>query len=296
MCFVVHPVCLPSALGSIHALPLITVSAMSYSRCFSTLGCPELSLEAVLALAAKHRIPLVEVRSLGGTVDLAAHFAAHYGTPARLAAQLADAGVRIVAFDASLRLIGGTAGERDPLDELAALARWAEALGVRWLRVFDGGRDLTTSELQVAGATLRWWRELRAARGWQVDLMVETHDSLLTAAAIARFRAAFPDTAILWDAHHTWRKGGEDPVATWRAIRSGVVHVHVKDSVGQPSARHPFTYVLPGDGEFPVSPLLAALQADGFDGPVSLEWEKRWHPYLPPLDAALTVAAARHWW
>jgi sugar phosphate isomerase/epimerase len=269
---------------------------MSYARCFSTLGCPEFSLEAVLALAAKHRIPLVEVRALAGTVDLAAHFAAHYGTPARLAAQLADAGVRIVALDASPRLMGGADAERDPLDEIVALAPWAEALGVRWLRVFDGGRALATSELEAAAATLRWWRDLRAAHRWQVDLMVETHDSLLTAASISRFRAALPETAILWDAHHTWRKGGEDPVATWRAIRSGVVHVHVKDSVGQPSARHPFTYVLPGDGEFPVSPLLAALRADRFGGPVSLEWEKRWHPYLPSLDAALTVAAARHWW
>jgi sugar phosphate isomerase/epimerase len=121
--------------------------------------------------------------------------------------------------------------------------------------------------------------------------MVETHDSLLTAAAIARFQAAAPATAILWDAHHTWRKGGEDPLVTWRAIHSGVVHVHVKDSIGVPSARHPFTYVLPGDGEFPAAPLLATLQADGFAGPVSLEWEKQWHPYLPSLDTALTVAA-----
>lgn len=266
---------------------------MSLVRCFSTLGCPEFSLEAVLALAAKHRIPLVEVRSLAGTVDLAAHFSAHYDTPARLATQLTDAKARIVALDASLRLIGGTTGERD---QLVALAPWADALGVRWLRVFDGGRDLATSELEAAGAMLRWWRDLRAARGWRVELMVETHDSLLTAAAVARFRAALPDTAILWDAHHTWRKGGEDPVTTWRAIRSGVVHVHLKDSVGEPSARHPFTYVLPGDGEFPVSPLLAALRADGFDGAVSLEWERMWHPYLPSLDAALTVAAARGWW
>jgi sugar phosphate isomerase/epimerase len=266
---------------------------MSLVRCFSTLGCPELPLEAVLALAAKHRIPQVELRSLGGTLDLAAYFAAQPGTPERLAASVVDAGVRIVAFDASLRLIGGTGGERD---QLTALAPWADALGVRWLRVFDGGRDLATSELEAAGATLRWWRETRAARSWRVELMVETHDSLVTAAAIDRFRTALPGTPILWDAHHTWRKGGEDPVATWRAIRSGVVHVHVKDSVGEPSARHPFTYVLPGDGEFPVSPLLAALRADGFPGPVSLEWERMWHPYLPSLDAALTVAAARGWW
>jgi len=266
---------------------------MSYVRCFSSLGCPELSLEGALALATKHRVPQVELRALEGSVDLPAYFSARFGTPARLAAHVAASGVRIVAFDASLRLVGGTEADRT---QLAALAPWAEALGVRWLRVFDGGKAMTADELTAAAPTLQWWRELRAARGWWVDLMVETHDSLLTAAAIARFQAAAPDTAILWDAHHTWRKGGEDPVATWWAIRSSVVHVHVKDSVGVPSARHPFTYVLPGDGEFPAAPLFEALRSDGFDGPVSLEWEKYWHPYLPSLDAALTVAAARRWW
>ena len=75
-----------------------------------------------------------------------------------------------------------------------------------------------------------------------------------------------------------------------------MVHVHVKDSVGIPSARHPFTYVLPGDGGFPIAPVLAALRADHFAGAVSLEWEKQWHPYLPSLDEALTTAAARGWW
>jgi sugar phosphate isomerase/epimerase len=85
-------------------------------------------------------------------------------------------------------------------------------------------------------------------------------------------------------------------VVTWRAIRGHVVHVHVKDSVSVPSARHPFSYVLPGEGEFPMTPLKAELRAANFSGPVSLEWERMWHPYLPPLDEALTVAAARGWW
>lgn len=126
--------------------------------------------------------------------------------------------------------------------------------------------------------------------------MVETHDSLFTAAAIRRFLAAAPGTGILWDSHHTWKKGGEDPVLTWRAIRESVVHVHVKDSVSAPSARHPFTYVRPGEGEFPMAPLVAALRMDGFAGPVSLEWELMWHPYLAPLDEALASARARAWW
>ena len=117
-----------------------------------------------------------------------------------------------------------------------------------------------------------------------------------TAAAIGRLLAVVPEAAILWDAHHTWKKGGEDPLVTWRAIRASVVHVHVKDSVSVPSARHPFTYVLPGAGEFPMAPLRAELRAAGFAGPVSLEWERLWHPYLPSLDAALTAATHNRWW
>jgi sugar phosphate isomerase/epimerase len=83
---------------------------------------------------------------------------------------------------------------------------------------------------------------------------------------------------------------------TWAAIRDLVVHVHVKDSIDMPSAKHSWTYVLPGTGRFPIAPLLAALRADAFAGPVSLEWERLWHPYLPTLDAALTAAKQNRWW
>ena len=38
-----------------------------------------------------------------------------------------------------------------------------------------------------------------------------------------------------------------------------------------------------------------ALAAE-FTGCVSLEWEKLWHPYLAPLDDALTAAKKRNWW
>ena len=273
-------------------IPVITRPML---RCLSTLGCAEATLAEALALAAKHGIAAVELRALAGTVELPAYFAAQFGTPEALAEKLRAGGapVRIVAFNASLRLVGATAAERE---QLVALAPWAEALGVRWLRVFDGGKHADAAELAAAVETVRWWQQLRAERGWRADLMVETHYTLTTAVAIRRFLTALPGTAILWDAHHTWRKGGEDPVATWRAIRERVVHVHVKDSIDAPSVRHPFTYVLPGDGGFPIAPLLAALRADGFAGPVSLEWEKMWHPYLPSLEDALRAATERGWW
>jgi sugar phosphate isomerase/epimerase len=198
-----------------------------------------------------------------------------------------------VALQGSLRLVGSTLEDRA---QLAALAPWAEAIGVRWLRVFDGGKNGDAAELAAAAETLRWWGDLRTSHGWRTNVMVETHDSLFTAERIQRFVAVVPEIALLWDAHHTWRKGVEDPLATWTAVGDRVVHVHVKDSIDLASARHPFTYVLPGDGEFPIARTLTALRADRYEGAVSLEWEKAWHPYLPSLGEALTVARARKWW
>lgn len=263
---------------------------MSYQRAFSSLGCPELSLDETLALAARHGLTAVELRTLGGTTDLPALFAREFGSPAALAAHVARQPVRIVALDTSFRL-----ADHKPGDWAAFLTfvSWAEALGVRWLRVFDGGKP--GESLQPMRASWETWQTHRAAAKLSVDVMIETHDSLFTAAAIGEFVARAPGAKILWDTHHTWKKGGEDPVTTWRAIRPHVVHVHVKDSISAPSARHPFTYVLPGDGEFPMAPVREVLARE-FAGVVSLEWEKQWHPYLAPVDDALRVAAERKWW
>jgi sugar phosphate isomerase/epimerase len=263
-------------------------------RCaFSSLGCPEFTLDAAFALAKKYRLDGFELRALGGTIDLPGYLAAQFGSPAALAEKLGEAAGKILAFDTSLKLIGSTPAEREKFLEFLP---WAEALGVPRLRVFDGGSVLSDDALAEAAETVRWWQALRRERGWQVDLMVETHDSLCDSAAIQRFALAVPACAVLWDSHHTWLKGGEDPLVTWPAIRDLVVHVHVKDSVAVPSAKHHWTYVLPGAGRFPIAPLLAALRADEFAGPVSLEWERMWHPYLPSLDEALTAAAKNRWW
>jgi sugar phosphate isomerase/epimerase len=268
------------------------VSGMAYTQAFSTLGCPDFTLEETLALAERHRVGAVELRALGGSMELPAYLKKQYGTPAALAEKLRGQRVNIVSFGTSWHITDAAAAEREKFLEFVP---WAEALGVHWLRIFDSDKELDAGEFAQAVETMKWWREQRAAGGWRTDVMIETHGSMTTTGTIQRFLAAVPGTAILWDTHHTWKKGGEDPLATWRAIRASVVHVHIKDSISVPSARHPFTYVLPGDGEFPMTPLAAVLR-DEFTGAVSLEWEKAWHPSLPLLDEALRVAAARAWW
>jgi sugar phosphate isomerase/epimerase len=265
-------------------------------RAFSTLGCPDADLRFAFQIAERHHLDGIELRALGDTTNLPAYFASEYGGPEAFGTAMRSAPVRIAAIDTSFHLADAKTSDRE---QFLAFLPWAEAAGVRWLRVFDGGTKLSErAAIAAAAEAVLWWREARADGGFTADIMVETHHRLLTSSAVKRFIAAAPETVILWDAHHTWRQGGENPVATWKAIGRHVVHVHVNDSVsveGKAQAQ-PYKFVLPGTGEFPMAALREAFAADNFSGTVSLEWEKLWHPDLPSVDDALRAATEHAWW
>jgi sugar phosphate isomerase/epimerase len=269
------------------------MSTPMMQRAFSTIGCPELSLDEVLALACRHRMDQVELRALSGTVDLPAHFTATLGQPDALAARVRTSGLAIASLDTSFRLVTGSAKDRE---KLLHFIPWAEAARVPHLRVFDGGSQGDAADLDGARANLAWWREARRKGGWAVELAIETHDAFSNPDALARLLQAEPDCVILWDAHHTWRKGGEHPVETWRRLLGRTRHIHVKDSLPLPGDRLPYSYVMPGAGNFPMAALVEALNAAGYAGVLSLEWERLWHGELPDLEAALNHAEARSWW
>jgi sugar phosphate isomerase/epimerase len=265
---------------------------MPIHRAISTLGCPAFSLDEALALAGRFQIDALELRALSGSLDLPAVLEQTHGTPDAWAASLRAGSVRIHCLNTSLALTKAGDAQR------AAFLRhlpWAEALGGLSLRVFDGMAGDPAGRA-AALETIRWWRDMRAANGWNSELVVETHDTLLTGAAILDFAGATGGARILWDTHHTWRKGGELPAVTWRAIAGFVSHLHVKDSAGRAGGNDPYAYVPPGEGEFPMSDLLAVLRADGYTGVITLEWERLWHPSLPSLEAALEFAMRNRWW
>jgi sugar phosphate isomerase/epimerase len=273
---------------------MTVTTSRTFTRAFSTLGCAELRLEDTLALAARHRVSSVELRAMDGTIDLTERLESRFARHQDFADLVKSGTVRICSLDTSLRLSENTGADRDAL---LRFVPWAEAAGIRRLRVFDGPGADQEPGFGRALDTLAWWRDLRAAEGWQVDLMVETHSSLIRTPLILRFLQSAPQgTAILWDSHHTWRIGGEAPVDTWRAIGKHVVHIHVKDSVSKPDGHNAYTYVPCGQGEFPMTRLLDALSRDGYAGVVSLEWERLWHPGIPTLEESLSSATVSNWW
>jgi sugar phosphate isomerase/epimerase len=125
---------------------------------------------------------------------------------------------------------------------------------------------------------------------------LETHDSHPQGADIAAIlqRVDGPVGAV-WDIMHPWRTG-ESLDETWRWLSPWLSRgaVQVKDANLPADA----TPVLIGDGTLPVDAFAALLTANGYDGPICLEWEKKWHPAAADLPLALASTTAwfqRHW-
>jgi sugar phosphate isomerase/epimerase len=229
-------------------------------------------------------------------LDLPVWAAATGWKPARAAALLAQSQVKFCVAGSSFKLVGNDEKSRA---ELLAFAHWANSWGARYVRAFGGGtwgQALTEVDYSQAAETVAWWQWEKKRRHWRVELLLETHDAFSASAPCRELNARLREPiGIIWDSHHTWRLGGESPRDSWSQLSPWIHHVHVKDSIAKPSARHPFTYVLPGDGEMPLGEVVGVLREQQFAGMVSLEWERLWHPYLPPLREALTRLQAQPW-
>ena len=262
---------------------------------FSTLGCPNLDLGEICHLANAFDLRYVELRAAEGAIDLPALFSKRFGQPASLARFLDDHGIGICCLDTSLSLIGN---DGDSRRAFLKFLPWAEAIETKWLRVFDGGTvqdGLDHAALTQAADTMAWWRREKEQNGWQAEVAVEVHSGVVHHRSIQRLTRSIPNLRIIWDTHHTWAKAGDSIETSWRHLGEAVCNVHIKDSISQPSARHPYTYVNLGEGEFPLEETLQLLQKEGYQGFVSIEWEKMWHPYLTDLREALKQAKIFGW-
>lgn len=263
---------------------------------FSTLGCAELSLPDICALLAEFDLHELEIRAVDDRTDLP-QWAVDTGWSASRATQLFNEyAIDFRVAGSSFKLAGHDEKTRS---EMLAFSAWADSWGARYVRAFGGGtwgQPPTEIQFEQAAQSVKWWRQEKEKRGWSIELLLETHDAFSGSAACREFQARLDEPlGIIWDSHHTWRLAGESPRESWSQLGPWVRHVHVKDSIAKPSARHPYTYVLPGDGNVPLAEILGVLREKKFSGSVSLEWEKMWHPYLPPLREALARLKAQPW-
>jgi sugar phosphate isomerase/epimerase len=256
----------------------------------STLGCPDWSLDEVIQRCRSYGYDAIELRGLGEHLDLtqSPEFATAWAI-AEAKRRFVDAGMEISSVDTSAQFANpNTVAEN--LDEAKRAIDLAVALGASKVRVFGGdilaGVDRAHSLDSIVDSLIQIGDF--AAETEDVVVVIETHDGFPTGASVAEVlgKAGHPQVAALWDVHETVRHG-ESLAETMECLGPKIRFTHIKDS-------HPEgPYVLLGQGDIPVHECLSRLAAYGYDGYVSVEWEKRWVPSLADSGIALPQYALK---
>lgn len=251
---------------------------------YSTLGSPNWTWDEILDGARRYGYAGIELRLCAGEIDLIKAEPFATGQYAALRAQMAAQGVSVACLGSSCRL--HEAPEKpEQMAHARAYIELAAALGAPYVRVFPDRLppDRPQEEsFQLIAAGLDELAAYGASYG--VSVLVETHGDLIASHLVTAVmsRVTHPCAGLLWDAHHTWRFGGETPSYTWSQVAQWVRHLHLKDSRTTDSG---YRYTLFGEGEYPAAELLGLLA--GYDGWIALEHELKWHPDLEPPEVAL---------
>lgn len=259
---------------------------------FSTLGCPKWEWDRILDFASAHGYAAVELRGILDTMDLPqrAEFA-----PDHLAttnAQLAQHELVISCLGSSANMHEMDATKRAAaLDEGRRFIDLARSLGAPYVRVFGNQYVPGVARNEMLAHIARGLRELGDyAQGKGVTVLIESHGDFTDSPSLEAIleRADSPNVALLWDAHHTFVSGKEEPEATVARLGKYIRHTHLKDSVPAGNDRR---YVLTGTGDVPVRRQVEALMKIGYRGFYSFEWEKRWHPEIEEPEVAFAQYA-----
>jgi sugar phosphate isomerase/epimerase len=165
----------------------------------------------------------------------------------------------------------------------------AAGLGARFIRVFGGpipedqDREETFKRIREG---LAYAAQVGESRG--VRVLLETHDSFSTSRQICELLgdANIENLGFLWDLLHPYRHG-ETFAETFKALGPWIRHVHVKDSAN--FSEDGFDLTLVGEGSLPIGEAVELLQSGGYQGYLSLEWEKAWHPEIEDAEVAFPL-------
>lgn len=253
---------------------------------YSTLGCPEWTLEEAIAAARKNHISALEIRGIAGEMDLLKIPALFPENIAETRAKLGE--LTICTLGSSLKF-DRSANREEMLAEGKKLVDLASADQIPFIRIF--GNDIFPD--QEEAAAIRYLAEgigeLAAyAEDKQVTILLEVHGTINTLERLQGISDLIPSPAfgILWDIAHTDKKYGDRFRDFYLPLLPRIRHIHVKDHFRLEQGTK---LVGIGDGEIPIAAIVTSLLADGYEGFFSLEWEKKWHPDLAALEEALPV-------
>jgi len=248
------------------------------------------SLEEALAGAAKAGYSSVELTSVPGWTEHVRRDATDEEL-AHVKDLLKQHGQTAVSFagHSDLASDSGTAEFRKALNI-------ARKLGIHYVTTSTGGHDASSH------GTLDEQREHFLARirplcdeasAMDIVICLETHGGLVATGALSAELVQLidkPNIGINYDPGNVIHYGGADPTEDIKAAAPFVKHMHAKDNIG---GKGVWNFPAAGAGEVDFKSIFDALDAVGFQGPVSSEIEFTGEPWPPLEEVDAAVAEAR---
>ena len=256
---------------------------------FSTLGCPSWTLSEIFNAGKQLGFDGIEFRGIGEQLDLCAlpDFA-----PARrmnTRQRMRDVGLHASCMSSSIQVLSSVVDTQSRLlaiETAKAYIDLAYAMGAPFVRVFGGDAPLGMHYNDAEERAAEMLRSIGDyAQPRHVTVVVETHDALIDTGKLSSLirRTHHDSVQVLWDIHHPYRMAGESVEHTMRNLRGHVRYTHIKDSRVDPHSAKYF-YVPTGEGDIPLLDAISMLHNDGYEGYLTLEWEKRWDTSLESPD------------
>ena len=187
------------------------------------------------------------------------------------------------------------------IEAIEKVIDYCDYLGARYIRIYGGNiapgeeNDHWDEKHAKLVESMRELGDAAAKKG--VTLVIENHFNTMTMSAKQTADTIreinHPNVKILYDQANLTFTGCEDWQEATKIQKGLVGHMHVKDLVfkgankafvGNDDVSHPdedsrnvITRIV-GEGVIEWPKILRRMKADGYDGWLSLEYERRWHP------------------
>lgn len=275
--------------SGLNSVSLASVLKKKRKLAFSTLACPDWSWQEIVSNARKYGFQGVEIRGIQSELSIpdSIYFK---GQAWKDSLKLADDnGIQIINLNSSSHL-----HETDPLknkkqmDEVKRNMELAAKLNCPFVRVFPDRFPAELTKEQTIDLFAGRLNELREyGKGSGVKVLLDAHGDLSDSSDIKAVldKTEKGGTGLIWDYFNMYSQIHEELDPMFENLKEYISLVQLKDGTTDKEGAHVYTFL--GGGFLPKMAILEKLDEINYNGFISFEWEKTWHPELPDPEIAL---------
>ncbi len=255
---------------------------------FSTLGCPHWGLERIAQAARAYGYEAIELRAVSGELDLLKRPEFQPEAIEATRRWLTGQNLSVCCVDSSCTFDSCDAGERRQQVEVALKhCELAAGLGAPLIRTFPDKVQAGSTREETRDNIAACLHEVAQRGPGGVRVGLETHGDFARGDAAAEIvtLADHPNVALIWDVANSLA-AGDSIEESASAVARYLTHVHLRDARAIEGREH-WLPVLAGHGAVSFTAAIDALNRLGYQGYISFEWEKYWHPEIEDPEIAL---------